>query len=476
MTRALTAVVAMTTAAGILAGCASRPPVLVDTSRLVASEVQALVAGGCYSCLESAFAKASAAGLREQTFESALLLAARSKELGLPHARWIEAARGSLPASGAGWEKFIDIVLSVPLDPFSADRDALIVENAATRRPRPVLEQWRRELAAGPGSAVFRTYLDLSLACGPWLYEERDAVTDQALAQYPDMDLVQYRAGICGRAAILTDLLQRRPDYADAEFELGRAALQRERADQEEALRRFGAALAAFPGSPTIASAIGSVRQDREEWAEALEAYDAALAAVPTHRDALLGRTVSLSRLARHADAIDSATALIDLGSWFIPDAYYWRAWNAYQMADIAAARADVDRSKAGFRSPAALLLSGVIAWREKQVTFAETEFEAALAADFGYCEAALYLGEARAERRRWEDSLAAFQHAEQCFTLAMETGIKAIEQLSVTEADARSNARQIASHQRTVADAERRRASAVQRSAFIRSQTKSTL
>jgi tetratricopeptide (TPR) repeat protein len=475
MRRVVAAVVVLATAAGIPAGCAPRSSVVpVDSSRLAAADVQGLVSSGCYRCLEAAFAKAAAAGLREQAFESALLLAARSKELGLPHARWIDAARGFLPAA-AGWERFIDIVLSIPLDPFSGDRDALMVENAATRRPRPTLEQWRRELTTGPGSSVFRTYLDLALTCGPLLYEERDAAADTALGRHPDAALLEYRVGICGRPAMLADLLTRRPDFADVEFELGRAALQRERADQDEALRRFGAALAAFPASPTIASAIGSVRQDREEWAEALEAYDRALAAVPTHRDALLGRTVSLSRLARHADAIASATALIELGSWFISDAYYWRAWNSYQTDDIVAARADVDRSKAGFRSPAALLLSGVIAWREKQVAFAETEFDAALAADFGYCEAALYLGEARAERRRWQDSLAAFQHAEQCFTLAIETGTTAIEQLSATEADARTNARQIASHQRTVADAERRRTSAVQRSSSIRSQVKST-
>ncbi len=471
MTRALAAF-ALTTAC-VLGGCAARPAPVVDTSRVVAAEVERLVSRGCFRCLESAFAKAAAAGLREQAFESALLLAARAKELGLPHARWIEAARGAVPVTGAGWEAFIGIVLSIPLDPFSADRDALLIENASTRRSRPILEQWRRGLAAGPGSSLLRTYLDLSLACGPLLYEARDVASDAALDLHPDAALVQYRVGICGRTALLTDLLQRDPDFADAEFELGRTALQRERADHEDALRRFAAAHRAFPASATIASAIGSVRHDREEWEDALEAYDAALAAVPTHRDALLGRTVSLSRLARHPEAMATATTLIELGSWFISDAYYWRAWNAYQMNDVMAARADVDRSKAGFRSPAALLLSGVIAWREKQVPFAETEFEAALSADFGYCEAALYLGEARAERRRWEDSLAAFQHAEQCFTLAIETGTKAVEQLAATEADARTNARQIASHQRSVADAERRRASAIQRTSAIRAQVK---
>src|SRR5207247_10212173 len=65
------------------------------------------------------------------------------------------------------------------------------------------------------------------------------------------------------------------------------------------------------------------------------EAYDAALALVPTHRDALLGRVVTLSHLSRHDDAIAAATRIIELGSWFTGEAYYWRAWNEYHVVRV---------------------------------------------------------------------------------------------------------------------------------------------
>jgi tetratricopeptide (TPR) repeat protein len=459
----------------VTAACAGRPAAVVEPRRpSPAVEVDTLIRRGCFRCLEEAFAASVQGGLTERVFESALLLAARSKELGLPHARWIDAARGALP-SVPGWDTYISIVLSIPADPFSGDRDALLAENASTRRQRPVLEQWRRELMAGPGSALFRAYLDLTLACGPLLFEQREAAAVAALRAHSDAALIHYRVGICGDPARLQAMLQADPEFADAEFELGRAALQRERADQDEALRRFSAARSAFPVSPMIAAAIGTLRHEREEWEAALEAYDATLALVPTHRDALLGRTISLSHLDRHAEAIASATSLIDLGNWFIADAHYWRAWNAFHLNDVASARTDIDRAKRLSATPPTLVLSGTIAWREKQAAVAEAEFEAALAADFGYCEAALYLGEVRVGGRRWEESLAALQHAAQCFDLSIETSRKAIAQLGATDDDARANARQIASHERTMMEAEKRRAVALERTASIRRVAEST-
>ena len=65
----------------------------------------------------------------------------------------------------------------------------------------------------------------------------------------------------------------------------------------------------------------------------------ATLALVPTHRDAILGRTVTLSHLGRYDEAIAAAARLIELGSWFTGEAYYWRAWDEYHLARIADAR-----------------------------------------------------------------------------------------------------------------------------------------
>jgi tetratricopeptide (TPR) repeat protein len=334
-----------------------------------------------------------------------------------------------------------------------------------------VLERWRGQLAGGPGSPLFRTYLDVSLACGPLVYTLRDAAMDAALQSFGDAPLMQYRIGVCGRMTALEEAIAREPALAEAHFELARAELQREQADSDEALRRFRLAQEAFPASATIAAAIGGLHQQREEWTEAVAAYEGSLALVPTHRDALLGLAISFSHLSRHQDAIAAASRLIDLGFWYAADAHYWRAWNEYRLDDLVAARVDVDRAKVLDASASTLVLSGLVSWREKRIDVAEAEFQAALDRDYGFCEAATYLGGVRAERRHWTESLAAFQHAEQCSALSVAANRQAIADLSATDAGAKSHARRIASLERTAAEAERRRAEAARNVVAIRVQ-----
>ncbi|MBI2188435.1 MAG: hypothetical protein HYU37_15140 [Acidobacteria bacterium] len=458
----------------LLSACGARQPITVAPARDPRADIDALVRQGCYTCLEEALAGASAAGLHDAAFEAALLLALRSKELGLPYEAWVARARDLRPA-GADWREYLDVVLSVPPDPLSADRDELLKDAAAYRKPRETLERWRQGLAGGPGSSLFRAYLDVSLACGPLLFNQRDAAMDAALQSFGDLPLMQYRVGACGRPMLLAQALEQEPALVEAHFELGRAELQRERADYDEALRRFHLVRAAFPGSTTIAAAIGMVHQQREEWDEAVEAYEAATMLVPSHREALLGLAISFSHLSQHHDAIAAATTLIDLGFWYAADAHYWRSWNEYRLDDLPSARRDIDVAKGLDASPPALLLSGLVAWRERRIEFAEAEFQAALDRDFGLCDAATFLGGVRAERRRWLDSLAAFQHAEQCSELAVATHRKAIAELTATDKSARSQARRIASHERAIADAGRRRAEAARNITAIQRQLGTT-
>jgi tetratricopeptide (TPR) repeat protein len=403
-------------------------------------------------------AAASASGERGAAFEAALLLTLRSKELGLPFAPWLAHARTFAP-SAPGWAGYLAIIENAPVDPLSDDRDAILV----TRRPqRVILDEWRQALASGPGSAVFRNYLDLSIVCGPGFVDERDADLTAALERFPAVPLLAYRAGICGRTALLTNLLNQHAELTDVYLELGRAALQRERPDYEVALDYLRLAHEAFPRSATIIATIGTIHLRREDWAEALAAYETTLALVPSHRDALIGATISLSHLNRHADAIVPASRLLKLGSWFIADAHNWRAWNEYRLGRIEAARDDVDRSKALAREPATLVLSGIIGWREGRLDAADAEFQAALNLDFGQCEAASYLGGVRAAQRRWQESLGAFQHAAQCFELAVVTRRKAVAELTTGAAAASAAGRRIASHERAIAEAEARRVEAV--------------
>jgi tetratricopeptide (TPR) repeat protein len=423
-----------------------------------------LVQRGCYKCLEEAFATASASGANESAFQAAILLTLRSKELGLPFTQWLERARALLPAD-SGWGQYLVIAESAPQDPLSTDRDAIL---GFRRRTRDDIDAARRALTTGPGSAVFLAYVDLSIVCGPTFVDERDGAVTAVLQQFGEVALLRYRAGVCGQTALLADVLVQDADFADVHLELGRAALQRERPDYDEALRHLRQAQAAFPASATIVATIGNIALQREEWADALAAFENTLTLVPSHRDALLGEAIGLSHLNRHEDAIVAASRLLDLGSWFISDAHYWRAWNEYRLGRMAEARADIDRARALRRDAPTLVLSGIISWREGRLAAADAEFTDALNMDFGQCEAASYLGGVRAEQQRWQESLAAFQHAAQCFELAVLTRRKAVAELAASSESAAAVARQVASHERAIAEADARRVEAITNVASI--------
>jgi tetratricopeptide (TPR) repeat protein len=460
----------------LTAACAARPPLPPPVPAPPSVDVDGLVRQGCYRCLEDAF-EAVKGRNTPQAFEIALLLAARAKELGLPHEPWLAEAQTSLPVA-AEWATYLEIVTAQQVDPLSGDRDQLLAQTLQRQPTRADFDRWREALKAGPGSPLLRAYLELIAVCrtefgpGRAAPEERDAAVAVVIQQFGGVPLVQYRAGLCGGAEFeqLTAVREAHAGFVDADLELGKRALQnRVPPDAVEALARLRSAKDAFPASPVVPVVIGDLHQTREEWPEALAEYEAALALVPTHRDALLGRTVSLSQLERYEEALATATTLIELRNWFIGPAYFWKAWNEYQLNRIQEARADADRAKPLMVNPALSVLSGMIEWKERRLESAEAEFQHAIELDFGQCDAAFYLGSVRWERRVWAESLAAFQHAVQCFELSVKLRREAIAKLTPTPELAALNARQIAAHEEAIGAAQKRGAEAQQNIGALR-------
>ena len=460
----------------LTAACAARLPVVAPPTAPTL-DVDALVRQGCYACLEAAFMAASAAGAGEQAFEAALLLAVRSKELGLPPGPWLQRAAAILPRAPE-WRAYYDIASALRPDPLSGGGGALATAEFARPRAGDAWDTWREGLRTGPASPVVRSYLDLSIACRrdgigrPALDgASRDAATAAALQALGPVPLLQYRVGLCGGADLEQLEAARAADdeFVDADLELGRRALQnRVPPDLTEGLKRLQSSRTAFAASPVPPMILGHLHESREEWPEALADYDAALALVTTHLDALLGRTVSLSNLDRYEEALASASGLLERGGRSTAQAHYWRAWNLYQLDRIQEARVDADRAKALMVNPALFVLSGMIEWREKRLASSDAEFVKAIEMDFGQCEAAFYLGTVRWERSLWRESLAAFMHAEQCLELSIATRKEAIASLSKTPAEAASNAAMIASHERAIERAGMRRGQSTQNIASL--------
>jgi tetratricopeptide (TPR) repeat protein len=442
-------------------------------------DIEALIERGCFRCLTRALELANERRLQQLAFEAATLLTLRANELGMPKQEWLNQAR-VLAENDPTRTLYLEMVAVVPPDPLSGQRDDLLLETQARNRAQSLLPVWREALHTGAGSLALRQYLELTLVCQVDTSRERVGEIDKLVAAVPDVPLLRYRAGICnGRftrdnIASLTAVQSADAEFVDADYPMGRLLLENtESANQEEALRRFQLAAAAFPTSVSIALSIGYLYQTWEEWASALAAFDSTLALMPTHPDAQLGRTISLSQLARHQDAIDAATKLIDGGRWHLGQAFYWRAWNHYNLDENDLARADADRTRTLMVNSAVFLLSGLIEWKAPRLPAAEKEFEQSMVMDLGQCLAALYLGGVRTELSKAVEAIAAFQQARQCYDLSIAVHRAAIEKINSGSGTPAGKARGVAREERLIADAERRREQAIKTSEAVKQRLK---
>jgi tetratricopeptide (TPR) repeat protein len=471
MDKASERLIVLLTLTAMLTGCATRqtpPPapaaVQADSPPPAPFvDVAALIAHGCYSCLQRALAAARQQDDPALAFEAAALLTLRAKELGMSHDSWMEQAR-ALAGDDPGWRLILEMVDAVPVDTLAGNRDAMRSQTPRRIRADQRLAGWLAALTGDPGSPALRTYVHLALSCASDAVRKPDEIAADVADTARELPIIRYRLGACGNehAAVLRTLRSADSEFVDADYALGRYAAQlRPYPDLDEAVRLLRSASAAFPLSAAIATTAGGVYQLIDAWAEALAAYDAALALVPGHPDALLGRTVSLSNLRQHEQAIAAATRLIDDSRWFLGQAFYWRAWNQFQLTNYPAARADADRARSLLVSPAVYLLSGLIDWRLQRLESAEREFEEALKMDFGQCEAALFLGHVRTERTRPPEAIAAFKQAVQCYDLNITIRRKLMAGLEAGDATPAHKAREIGRHQRAIEEAEKRRAEA---------------
>jgi len=444
------------------AGCAARTaPAVPGTSPLAFDDAaDKLIRRGCYRCLEQAFELAQSHGARIQAFEAATLLTLRSKELGLPSEEWLDRAR-TLAGTDASLLPYIEMVDVIPPDRLSENRDALFDIRRRTR-VKSSLDLWRTYLHDGAGSDAFRAYLDVSLICAFGTLKETPDSFSTTLDPVAATPLFQYGVGACdvSHGARLSALRASDADFVDADYALGRYALDDPlNPNAEESLRRWESAAGAFPRSPAIATHIGNLFRMWEDWTPALAAFDAALAVAPTHPEATIGRAVSLSRLERSTEAIETATRLIDGGQWLLGEAYYWRGWNYLRLENLQQARADADRARMYMSNSGVMVLSGVIEWRLGRLESAEKDFEGALAIDFGECEAAFDLGVVRDQLGKMVEALAAFKQSGQCYDLSIALRREAIERIRSGPGTETLKARDSARHERVLVDlAERRR------------------
>jgi tetratricopeptide (TPR) repeat protein len=419
--RRLFAVVAL-----IAAGCAPKgpPPQLVAE----AAKAQSLFNEGCYTCLQDALAiyekhlllKQPPIGTAERAFDAALLIAVREKDLGIPSSAAMKKALElvvpeRMPLLGAA-----DLIIgdTTALDP---DQRAIV-----TGRNRPLLERSdrkRRALDAYPSTDLAAQYVGLSLDCE----QEKliEGVNTKELAQsYAGVPLMQFRLMTCSRAAVpgIATLRSADPRWTDTLYWEGRSELGSSRGraiDFPKAIGLFALGREAFPKSLMLTMAWANANLAAEEFESALAGFDAVLVTNATHRDALNGRMQSLSYLMRHDEAIAAATRLLDLGTWHIGDANYWRAWNRYQLKQYDPAWVDVENATRGLSNARVYMLAGLIAYARKELPVAIDRFDRAFTLDNSACDAVWMSGLVSIDQNELAAAAPKFTRSMTCFVSA---------------------------------------------------------
>lgn len=439
-------------AALVSASCAARtaaPRVApVDVPR-----AQVLAAAGCYTCLVEALAIYEQAGLTQAAFETALLVSLREKELGIPEDASFEKARALAVRLGPPAQLLTTIADLTTGEPTGQDPDRSSQRNTRDRRARAAE---LRPLLDSAVPTLIATYLKVSLDC--FDPDGRSRLKPaELLAAHGDTPILKYRLSMCGlgERRALDSVREADPRWTEIAFFQARRAAASRPPDLRTALDLFNIAVRAFPTSAAMVLARAHAERAYGDLEPALASYDKAIALVPTSREALLGRVITLSYLERHQEAADTATRMIELGTWLMGDAYYWRARSRYILKMMDEAWSDAENAVTLSPNTNVYTLAGVIAYDRKDLEVAKDRFNNARGLDRGNCTAHSYYALVHAAQNNWPHATPVFSQAMTCFVQAIAEARRQIAELEATEFDPVYKARLIADQQKTLTEGE---------------------
>jgi hypothetical protein len=159
-------------------------------------------------------------------------------------------------------------------------------------------------------------------------------------------------------------------------------------------------------------------------------------------------------------DAIAAATVLINLGSEYLSDAYYWRAWNRYQLQQLPDAWRDVTSATSWGGGASAYLLAGVIAYARQWPFAAIDRLHTADELDSTQCEAIWLEGLVHVDQEDWKTAGSRFSTGVDCVSNAADVAKRQLDSVTqATQVDSNGENRlesiareQLASAQRRVA------------------------
>lgn len=416
-------VLLLTLAIAAAPACATRAR-RAHVDRLAAAD--RLFARGCYVCLTRAFEEyraLAAAGFRppeltRRAFDTALLVAAREKELALEADGWIATARGLAPRTPRA-DALLQLVDALPWAAGRHDPDFEHQGHTAAGPLLDALDRW--EAALGPllSRGVTDTYLVASARCAFFPARRDEGLTPEVLAPvHAATPLMRYAVGTCRPSlSPALDAIDPDPDFHELTFQRGRFQLfQPGNVVRLEARALLEEAREVMPSMIANTWLLAGLLDTMGEYDRCADMYAEARSAGAAPRESRLNETICLTHAGRRDEAVTRATELIDTEGPFRGEAYYWRAANRYDQQRLPDARADVELTKPLYQDAAVYALSGFVAYEMNQRAYAYTEFGEAFTRNGAYCTAPFYQGLIDAEQERWEPAQERYRLSVLCY------------------------------------------------------------
>lgn len=377
--------------------------------------------------------------------------------MGLSPAAALGRARelASVQADPALSNTLVDLAEQVRGELAGVDPEERTERMRLRRGPRPRMDASLLATDAATPGSLARHYLWLTLECEH--PQARASVTeDDVRARAGSSPLIRFRLTTCLGGSLDSFDVLRKADarWVELPFFEGRMLISDPRTLPQgiDALR---AAHDSLKDSPAITMTLADAERVYREIEAALGHYDEVLSSSPSHRDALLGRAFALTHLKRHADGVTAATALIDLGTWHLADAYYLRAWNEYQLKRLDEAWTDIERASSLRSSTDVFMLAGLVAYARQDLDTARARFERAYLLDRSNCSAEQYLGIVLAEQQTWQAAAPVFSTAMSCFADASATARTELAQIEAADTPDDFKAREAATRRELIAESD---------------------
>jgi tetratricopeptide (TPR) repeat protein len=404
-----------------------------------------LYTAGSYSCLKDAYdiyeellvLPFGREATTEKLFKTSLLLSLRVKELGIIDNTYLRRAEELALAYPhlLRFESYLKIASCIPYSIKGIAGGFLDIRpnlNEYYDWLKTNIKPLDEELRANAETTEFHAYMYISFYAAFSYYIGKEYELGPFLDLFPGSAMIKYRMALYfdKDRDSLEGVLSEEPKFAEVHLFLGELAYEGKKLLSAEG--QFRKAYKIFPKSLSVLVFLAGIHFALEEYDESIGFYEDALRLAPEYREALLGKAICLGYMEKHEYAMLVLKKLIDLGRYYMGEAYFWLAWNQNELEMIEDAQRNVNRTEDYLVGDVGVLaLQGVIAYKLGKLNEAEAYLNQALILQNNHCDSIYYMAKIDVLREDWENSGTHYEKAGFCYSClerALEARIKEIE------------------------------------------------